>query len=356
MAMIVTCPCGRQLRLDEQFAGRTVRCPICRQTFVASADKVGDFQIENPLPPSEPAPPPRLRETPATRPSQDSESSTYDLAPASASKPASPASRPRPAIRAIEDDDEEPEESERIRRKVRRPSGSRGQLRPGSWPNVKAFDLTAGVLLIGALVAFFLSILNLSLASASSATPQRITLAQLLANGPGNNAHVLVTDFVPAQNYVYLYQQVRGKYNLATPPGSENRNWTEVWVPLVPLTAEMKDRLAAGGDIADLLHPRAVRVVVRLANVHDRDSVEQWCGNKREVKGLVVNSVSSLNTTTKDLLKQSYPDSDFSTCLLIHEGRKPPWAIGIIFGFGMGTLLMVAGSLWFIFRLVFRER
>ncbi len=359
MAMIVTCPCGRQLRLDEQLIDKRVRCPICQQTFVAAGSEGGDFQIENTIPPSEPASTPALsREAPTIRSPREPEPTTYDLAPSSESKSARPAPRTRPPSRPtigeVEDDEEESAESERIRRKIRRPSASRGKPRPGSWPNVKVFDRIAGALLVGALIAFFLSILNLRLASASSATPQRIPLAQLLANGPGSNAYVIVTDFVPAQNYVYLYR--KGKYEPVPSPDAENRRWTEVWVPLVPLTAEMKARLAAGGDISNLLQPRAVRVVVRLDDVHNKASVEQWCSNKLEVKGMVVNSITSLNSTTTNLLKQSYPASDFSTCLIIHEGRKPPWAIGIIFGFALGTLLMVVGCLWFIFRFVFRER
>src|SRR6185437_8526192 len=348
MAIIVTCPCGRQLRLDEQFVGKKVRCPICQQIFMAAGSAGGDFQIENTLPPSEPAPiPPRLREAPATLSPQDAEPATFDLAPSDERESTPPRSRPR-----IADDeaDDYSHKIDRIKRKNRRPSGSQGLLRPGTWSITKALDIIASLMLIGAAIALFLSILNIKLVSASSATPQRITLSQLLASGPGNNAHVIVTDFVPARNYVYLYQ--KNKYEVVSPQAAASRHWTEVWVPLVPLTPQMKAQLAAGEDISRLLQPQAARSVVRLANVHDRVSVEQWCNNKLEVQGMIVNSITSLNSTTENLLKESYPGTDFSTCLLIHEGREPPTMVGIIFGFALGTLLIVVGGLWFIFRFV----
>jgi len=150
MAMIVTCPCGRQLRLDEQFVGKRVRCPICQQIFVAAGSAGGDFQIENTIPPSEPEPTPApLREAPTIRSPREPEPTIFDLAPPYESESARPASRTRPPSRpTIREDEGEREEMERIRRKIRRPSGSRGKLRPGTWPITKALDILAGAMLL----------------------------------------------------------------------------------------------------------------------------------------------------------------------------------------------------------------
>ena len=306
MAMIVTCPCGRQLRLDEQFVGKMVRCPICQQTFVAAGSEGGHFPIENPAPPSE-ASSPRLREAPANRPPRASEPGTYDLAPPYESEPPRPDSRARPrsrsVIREVEDAEEvEPEEINRTRRKSRRPSDSRGKPCPGSWQITRYLDICAAVMMIGGISLIFTSIQNMRLASISSATPRQITLAQLLANGPGGNAHVLITDFVPAQNYVYLFQ--RGKYEVVHPQDAEKRRWTEVWVPIVPLTQEMKNRMNAGGNIEDLLRPNSVRAVVRLSGAHDKSEVEHWYENKLQLQGMVVNLTESLSLDTSNLLNR----------------------------------------------------
>ena len=55
-----------------------------------------------------------------------------------------------------------------------------------------------GVMLAGA------SLVEMRLALGASETPQRLTLAQLAANEPGDNAHVVLTDFALCDGYVCL--------------------------------------------------------------------------------------------------------------------------------------------------------
>jgi hypothetical protein len=145
MPMIVTCPCGRQLQLDEQYAGTRVRCPICQQIFQAPGRDIGDFQMENSAPPSEPMPAsPRLA---ASVPAGWPDPSVFDLAPSPprASAPVRPHSRP-----------------------VVRHGKEVGPSRR-SWPVLRMFDLCAGVLLLGAVIALVVSLHHLAAASAPSA-------------------------------------------------------------------------------------------------------------------------------------------------------------------------------------------
>jgi LSD1 subclass zinc finger protein len=54
MSLIINCPeCRRQLQVPETYGGKQVRCPLCKQTFVAPAEEV--------IPVVQPDPEPRSR-------------------------------------------------------------------------------------------------------------------------------------------------------------------------------------------------------------------------------------------------------------------------------------------------------
>jgi hypothetical protein len=337
--MQVTCQCGRMLRLDEQFAGKQVRCPLCKHVFVApSADTVlamEEAQVPRGL---------------------DPHGETYGLGPGEELDERKPEPVRRPARRRPirDEEDEEEEEAPRPRRKRRRSFFDRHGP-PGTWPITRFVDFVSAIMVIGGIVIIFHAIQNMRLASASSSQPQQLTLKQLIANGPGNNNHVIVTDFTPAANYVYRYQ--KGKYEVVSNP--ETKRWTEVWVPLVVETnaAPQPPGFNPGGFVPGGIGPRpsAVQVVVRLEGTHDKIGVDQWCNSKRQVQGMVVNLTESLDSKTEELLKEAYPATDFSRLLIIHEGRKPTTASTVLLEVCGGTVMIVLGGLWFMFRLVFRN-
>jgi hypothetical protein len=148
MPMIVTCPCGRQLQLDEQYAGTRVRCPICQQTFQTPGREIGDFQMENAAPPSEPVPgSPRVAASAGVVPTGQPDPTIFDLAPSHPGAPAPARPRSRPVVRHAGI------ESQPTR----------------LWPILRILDVCAGLMLLGAIVILIVSLRDLRLASASYA-------------------------------------------------------------------------------------------------------------------------------------------------------------------------------------------
>jgi hypothetical protein len=98
MGAIVSCPeCGRRLQVPEGFFGKKVRCPDCKQTFVAQPSAETGVQASGPGL-TRPGPPP-VREQPAEEAHEDD----------------------RPRRRSWEDEDEENDEDRpRRRRRLRR--------------------------------------------------------------------------------------------------------------------------------------------------------------------------------------------------------------------------------------------
>ncbi len=145
MPMIVTCPCGRQLQLDERYAGTRVRCPICQQIFHVPGRNAGDFQMENPAPPSEPMPASPRAAAPA--PAGQPDRSVFELTPSPPKAPAPARPRSRPVVR----------------------HGADASPPPRSWRLTRILDIFVGILLLGAVLTLVISLRHLAASSTPSA-------------------------------------------------------------------------------------------------------------------------------------------------------------------------------------------
>jgi hypothetical protein len=175
-SQVIACACGRKLRMEDRHVGKTVRCPGCGSTFTV------------------PAPPPAEEEVLEVQPVE------------SVQQPPLPVARRAPEEDEPDPREEYPEEAEerRPRRKRRRPPAARGFLvgLAAMLHNEMAVRLLwiGGALGIGLLVyAFFEG----RLSDVAKEQPQTLTMEQLASKGFGDNAHVIVTDFFPGNNFVY---------------------------------------------------------------------------------------------------------------------------------------------------------
>ena len=139
-----------------------------------------------------------------------------------------------------------------------------------------------------------------SVAVKASQSPERIALAELLKRGADGNPNIILTDFVPCENYVYEEDKSR---------------WTGAWVPVVPAEGNHPRELHAG-PVGD------VRALIFTTMAGNEGELYRRCG-KRELPALVVNNIVSLKSEYRDLLQQRYPGSNFDKCLIIQEGREP---------------------------------
>jgi hypothetical protein len=167
------------------------------------------------------------------------------------------------------------------------------------------------------------------LLSLGDPTPREVRLADLERDGPGDNIHVRVTDFVLAPNYVV--EKKRG-------------TWNRVWIPLLP---------------ADQPGRREVKVIARVFDVADESQLQMFY-HQTELTGLIVNAVWGLGSQEAERLKASYPGTDFSAVLLFDVGRAFPTrekvALLITGAAGLLSVGIIAAVVWVIVRLRLRGR
>lgn len=158
-------------------------------------------------------------------------------------------------------------------------------------------------------------------------TPERITLQALIERGPRGPKNVIITDFVPCENYV-IVKRVPTQYGQPVSDGVVER----CYVPLAP-------RTAGPGGFVDA-RPLRVHVVVHCPLGDDSADTIQRCSGP-ELRGLVEGTVTDLSPGTKRLLAEQYPHTDQMKCVVVTEGAAvvpvaPPsvtrrvggWAIG----------------------------
>jgi hypothetical protein len=129
--------------------------------------------------------------------------------------------------------------------------------------------------------------------------PTEIRLADLLARWPQGNHHVVLTDFV-CGTPLYITKES------SDPP--------TVWLPVYPT-----EEVGRGG----LGWPRKARMLISFSGPEDQqDEMERQCQRAR-VQGLVLGS-ADLGSVGRKLIAKQSPDTDFSACLKLEVGRRPP--------------------------------
>jgi hypothetical protein len=137
------------------------------------------------------------------------------------------------------------------------------------------------------------------IAQESSQTPETIPLSKLIARGPEGNANIILTDYAAIRPYV-IQRGRRGRYS-------------GTWVPVVPKDAAQPD--APGGA------PKAVKAFVYSTKGSDPEEVYRRLSNPH-LPGMVSNKIMTPNSAAEDELQELFPQTDFSTCIYIHEGRE----------------------------------
>ncbi|HEV3257692.1 MAG TPA: hypothetical protein VG013_12475 [Gemmataceae bacterium] len=135
------------------------------------------------------------------------------------------------------------------------------------------------VLLVVGGVVGFMGIQEWRLRSAASHTPQEIALQDLIAHGPGDNAHVIVKDYNLCENFIYESEK----------PNTDR--WNKVWVPVVPAVAKapLQNGLAARTNHVDVL--------IKSTHVHNQGELTRLTGPR--LQGMVVNKIESLGSEEK---------------------------------------------------------
>jgi hypothetical protein len=201
--------------------------------------------------------------------------------------------------------------------------------------------LLAMIVLGGAMA--FAGVQQMRLAGAAKPQAQAMSCAKLIRDGVGDNAHVLLTDFIWVDS------------GIVTETGKRGTAWKNVWVPVVPFGGEYHKQVlatldtATGALPANQPKPTDIRVIVQSSRVADEAALEALA-KQDTLDGVVVNKISSLGSKQKQILAESYPGVNFDNVLVLEHGRVP-WSSGKSVGtIAGGAVLSLLGVLGFIRR------
>lgn len=325
--------CGKRLRVPAKSAGRRVKCPACSQVFTITAPT--------------PAPTPTVPLDDFASDDDDLLSGlaggqTVQLSPEEQARRAASAGPTCPSCGAAmfagvsicgecgRDSSPKP--------KPQREKSSGGLAPRFSFPNFSGvFQRRISRLWVAAIfmgVAVIVAgVREVKLNSVAQAEPQEISCARLAAEGPGDNAHILLTDFLMCDFYV-------------VEEGSGS-TWNRAWTPVVPLDSEYarqsiemaeSDQEVEGGPAL----PSDIKVVVEFPDATGEHYLAQ-AANEDTIQGMIVNVVKKLDRETADLISDAY-DVDASDCWVLVEGKTPAESSSLWNYFGGGAVLIVFGG------------
>lgn len=156
----------------------------------------------------------------------------------------------------------------------------------------------------------------------ASRTPKSITCRELAQDGPGDNAHLELRDFVLCEN-AFVYEERGGR-------------WTVAWVPAVPRGSSL------GQDGRP--RPQDVGVLVKLPRARSMADVVH-AAEMPVLRGMVTNTIEQLGIEEAALLQRSYPEVDFERCQIFELDREPAGWLPVL-GSIAGGLLLISYMLW----------
>jgi DNA-directed RNA polymerase subunit RPC12/RpoP len=303
--------CGKRYSVDEKYAGKKARCKNCGGQMVV------------------PHPPPAAAESGGTDVDYDAMAAmgfgaAEDTGPIAVAPPPVPAAAPPAATRygAVPLPASVPSAS---------PAGRIAGPRFG-------FHLNRAIiaLLIGGVVLFVYGAREWQLSSSASSTPQDITCVQLEKNGPGNNAYVHLTGFIPLKNFVFQKRsRSDAEFSMVFIPVAAENGAYVTGIKVKALFGQIK----SDDDVAP---PSDIKVIVKSNQVKNLQD-EASFAHRRDVRGMVINKIASLSQKERDLLQSAYPGTDFNKCWIVEEGREPMAAGTYMAALGGGLALVMLG-------------
>lgn len=184
----------------------------------------------------------------------------------------------------------------------------------------------------------------------ATALPRSVPCRRLIDEGAGENPHVLVTDVIAGQNYFTRVRVTKEEQACGTPT---NKPWEAVYLPLVPLTPEIKTRMARGEPFVP--PPTSlIRLVFVSHKIRNKEELAQAFGPDGAVEGLIVNATSGMGSETADVLRQKYPGIAVDEVLILEPGRKPTSGAALVALFAGGVGLIAMAGLLGIVAVAFR--
>jgi len=330
----VTCTCGKVLNYKPEHEGKKAQCSNCQQVVVL--EEVTEVEVVEEVEERPQLRKPRLSGTDSSeREERDSRSRRSDF------EEEPRRSRKR---REEEDDLEEGEEKPRHKKKATAPVGFLPRLAALMQPAL--FWIVAVPVVLGGVLAFY-GFNEYRLGNVAKAEPRTVKLADLITNGPGDNAHVIITDYLPDENIVFTYR--KSKFEITD---GSNKPWNEAYMPLHPNQGG-----AGGPGMPGMpgMQPTTgpVRFILKTTTAKNKGELDSIIRAGR-IQGVIINSIASLGSEVSKLLRESYPTADLNSVLILEANRKPsPPTFGLALA-ALGAVLVLIGGGLGVIGLVFR--
>ena len=207
--------------------------------------------------------------------------------------------------------------------------------------------VNVAMLVIGGVLLFFGG-QEVILSSKAKSEPQRISLADLIARGPGDNIYLELSGLTPTlENSVVEYKKSRG--------GGEQK-LTKIWMPAVPGNAVAAPNAAPagpgglpfGGPANGQAKTRGAVQIVLYRKITSEAEAAALAG-RGTYRGMIVNDIESLGSEERNLLTQGFPGTNWDRCYIFEVDREPAGAgkkAVLLIG---GAILSLAGLAWIFF-------
>lgn len=182
---------------------------------------------------------------------------------------------------------------------------------------------------------------TIGMAGKVEAEPARMTARELIENGPGDNRHIELVDWLAMPDMVYAEDQ-------------STRRWADAWAGFIPIDGQEALALAAAYENAERTGApvRTPRVDVNIIAHFDIESETEYerLVERETITGVIINDVYTMDDEAMEMLAESYPHVDMNSVWYFDIGRKVPTAGAGYAQAGGGVLLALLGVGGFVRR------
>ncbi len=204
------------------------------------------------------------------------------------------------------------------------------------------------MMIVGGGIFAYLGAQEFLLDRKASAEPVAVDLAKLESGKAPDNPHVKVGEHVAIYSVgVYEYRKTAGANGV-----NARTEITEYFYPLIsdehPFLRGLKALVAKHGglenvpDDAEWPQVDSFRVLVKTTRFGTVGEIPQSMERVDSIQGVFINTIDPLDSKTKELLRQQFPNVDVDKVLVLQEGRAPSGlAWGLVKVIGPAAIALV---------------
>ncbi|MFP4140472.1 MAG: hypothetical protein ACLFVH_08135 [Phycisphaerae bacterium] len=203
-----------------------------------------------------------------------------------------------------------------------------------------------GIMVLGGVLIYF-GYQEYAVGAGAGSQPKRVDLAGIEQGGKLDNTHVQFGDHMRLYyGLVYTFENATG-----TNPSSTD-SVTKAYYPIISsehmFARRMRALLEKHGDIDNIPEEQLpqiekFKVLLKSTEYDTAGEVDRLppVRESQSVKGLVVNSINSLDSEEESLIRQSFPGVDLDRIIILEKDRKP-MSVALSMGMIAGGVAMIA--------------